>query len=378
MIKKFVSSILATALFVMMSGIFNPFIVAAASITSAKDVLSRQKASTASDHTFTFVLPGGLTSGQNMTLTFQSGFTGVGSMIGADFDFAEGSTGVCSSATFTEKSVVTSGGSASQFNIAGAGQVVTITSGGASATITAGRCIRLKAGLNATDTTGSGPGTHQITNGTLGNYTISVAGSIADTGTIVDIIDDNDQVTVMASVDEILSFDLDTGTTNAENGPNYSVAFGTISASTVKYSDHSAVNSIWASGGTNSSGGMNVTVQNANGANGLKSTTVPGDYIQSTTASMAVGSANYGLCVTSTGLAGWIKAAGTYDQGTCTTASGTNAVRALTTTTANILTSSGPTASATAEIVANAEISTATPAHTDYTDTLTFIATASF
>jgi len=382
MIKKFISSIVTVALILMTSGILvlSPSIAMAVSISSASDTLSRIKQNTASDHTFLFVTPTGLASTQNMTLTFSSDFTGIGSMVGADFDLAEGSTGVCSSATFTEKSVVTSGATTSQFNIVGAGQVVTITSGGVSATLTAGRCIRIKAGLNATNTTGSGPGTHQITNGALDDDdNIVIAGSFGDTGTIsVDIIDD-DQVSITATVNQTLSFDLDTGTTAGENGPTYTVAFGTLSSSTVKSSGTTAgVNIIFADGATNASGGMNVTIRNANGANGLVSTSVPADKIPNAAATMVAGTANYGLCVSSNGLAGWAKAAGTYAVGTCVANGGTNDVKGLTTTATDILTSTAPISTGHAEIIANAEISGSTPTHTDYTDTLTFIATASF
>lgn len=367
------------ALVVMTSGFLNPYVAIAASITTASDTMSRLKASTASDHTFLFVTPTGLASGQNMTLVFSAGFTGVGSMVGADFDLAEGSTGVCSSATFTEKSVVTSGGSASQFNIAGASQTVTITSGGASATLTAGRCIRIKAGLNATDTTGSGPGTHQITNGATGSTdTITIGGgTFADSGVIsVDIADD-DQVTVSATVNQTLTFDLDTAATDQESGAPYTVPLGILSSGSVTRSGTASVNMIIAEGLTNASGGMNVTVRNANGTNGLVSTSVSADKIPSATATMATGTANYGLCVATANLAGFTRATG-YVSDTCALSSGTNQVRALSTTATDILTSSAPVTAGHAEIVVNAAISGITPAHTDYTDTLTFVAAASF
>ena len=106
MIKKIVSAVSMIAIVVMTTGIFSPYIATAAGvITTASDTMSRSKASTASDHTFLFVTPTGLASGQNITLTFSAGFTGIASMVSNDFDLAEGSTGVCSSATFTEKSV---------------------------------------------------------------------------------------------------------------------------------------------------------------------------------------------------------------------------------------------------------------------------------
>lgn len=376
MIKKIVSSVLMVTSLLMMTGVLAPLTVTAAGVTTATDTMSRLKASTASDHTFMFVTPTGLASGQTITLTFSADFTGVASMTSEDFDLAEGSTGVCSSATFTEKAVKTTP-STSEFSAIGSGQVVTILSGGASATLTAGRCIRIKAGLNAIDTTGAGPGNTQISNGAVDDDdTITIGGTFGDTGTItVDIIDD-DQVSITATVDQTISFDLDVGYTTGENATPYQVPLGTLSSGSVSVSNGSTIKTIYADGGTNSSGGMNVSVRNANGANGLVSTAVSADKIPSATATMAAGTANYGLCAATAALTGFSRSAG-YTT-TCAISSGTNGVVGLTTTAADILTSSAPVASGHAEIVVNAAISTATPAHTDYTDTLTFIATASF
>lgn len=374
MFKKFVSSIVAVALLVMTSGI--PIIANAAGvITTASDTMSRLKASTASNHEIKFVTPTGLASGQTITLTFSAGFTGVSAMVSNDFDLAEGSTGVCSSATFTEKSVKTTPG-ASDFSAIGSGQVVTILSGGASATLTAGRCIRIRAGLNATDATGSGSPTHQISNGATGAAdTITIGGTFTDTGTISVEIMDNDQVSVTANVDQTMSFDLDTGITAGETATPYTVPLGTLSSGSVTHSNGSSINQIFADGGTNAAGGMNVSVVNANGNQGLKSTSTPADYIGSTTGTMAAGTPNYGLCVDSATPTGWARST-TYST-TCTLASATNAVVGLTTTPTDILTSTGPVTGH-AQIVVNAAIQASTPAHADYTDTLTFIATASF
>lgn len=377
MIKKIISSIVTISTLLMMTGIVNPYVATAAgAISQATDTMSRLKASTASDHTFMFVTPTGLASGQNITLTFSAGFTGIASMISNDFDLAENSGSVCSGGSWTEKAVKTAP-STSEFSAIGSGQIVTILSGGGSATLTAGRCIRIKAGLNATDATGSGSPTHQISNGAGGGAdTITIGGSFTDTGVISVEIMDDDQVSVSATVNQTMSFDLDVGYSTGENGTPYQVPLGVLSASTVAVSNGSSIKTIFADGGTNSSGGMNVSVRNANGANGLVSTSATSDKIPSATATMAVGSANYGLCAASANLSGFGRA--TAYNTTCAINSGTNAVVGLTATAADILTSSAPVGAGHAEIVVNAEISTATPAHTDYTDTLTFIATASF
>jgi hypothetical protein len=183
-------------------------------------------------------------------------------------------------------------------------------------------------------------------------------------------------------VQPTISFDIDTDTNSStENGPNYSVPLGTITPSTVIHSDGSTINMIILEGDTNASGGMVVTVMNANGSNGLVSASVPTDNINSTTNQMATGTENYGLCVATSGLSGFSRASSSpdYSSGTCSLASGANFVKALSTTPVDILNSGGaPLSGGHAEIVVNAEVSNTTPAHNDYGDTLTFIATGTF
>jgi hypothetical protein len=375
MIKKFVGSLLTIALILMTTGIINPFVASAATITTASDLMSRLKASTASNHEIKFVTPTGMAVGTNMTLVFSSGFTGVGSLVVGDFDVAENSGNNCNAGSWTERSM---GAGSTQFNAVGSSQTVTITAGATATPITAGRCMRIRIGTNATDTTGgTGPGVHQITNGaTGGTDTVTIGGTFGDSGAILVEIMDDDSVSITATVNQTISFDLDVGYTTGETGQPYQVPLNTLSASAVSESNGTSIKTIFADGGTNASGGMNVSIANANGANGLKSTSVPTDFIGSTTGTMTVGTANYGLCVGTANLVGFAKA--TAYNTTCAVNSGTNGIVGLTTTPAGILTSSAPVATGHADIVVNAEISNATPAHTDYADTLTFIATASF
>jgi len=371
MIKKFVSSVVVVALILMTSGIINPFAATAAGpITTATDTMSRLKVSTPSNHEIKFVTPTGIAGGQSVTLTFQSGFTGVSGILYSDVDFASGDTNNCSTATFTEKTLATNPATTT-WGVTSSGQVITILSG--TDTVAASKCLRIRIGTNAVSQT---TGVNQISNGTIGNYTITVGGTFTDSGQISVALMDDDSVSVSASVNQTMSFDLDVGYTTGENGPTYQVPLNTLSASTVSMSNGSSIKTIYADGGTNSSGGMNVSIRNANGNQGLKSTSVPADYIGSTTGTMSVGVPNYGLCVATAALAGFSRASA-YNT-TCAISSGTNGIVGLTSTAADLLTSSAPVAAGHAEVVVNAEISTATPAHTDYTDTLTFIATASY
>lgn len=178
-----------------------------------------------------------------------------------------------------------------------------------------------------------------------------------------------------------ITFDLDTEAagSNGESNAPYSVPLGTLTSGAVTVSNSGAVRMIVAEGDTNAAGGMIVTVRNANGANGLASTSVPADKIPSATGptTMTAGSANYGLCVATAGLTGFTRAT-TYNT-TCALSATNNSVPGLTTTPVDILNSGGaPVSTGHAEIVVNAAISGTTPAHTDYTDTLTFIATATY
>ncbi len=375
MIKKFISSVVMIALIVMTSGILNPYIATAASISSAKATFGRLKESTASDSVIVqFVSPTGIQTGgaDTITLTFSPDFT-VAAAAAINFDIGLGNSGTCSSASYTDETVALTP-SGTQWGVGITGNVITL-SPDTDVTLTAGYCMRIRMGTAAI--TGGTGSASTITNGPLDDDdSISIAGAFGDTGTImVDIIDD-DQVTVTASVNQTLFFDLDTATANGESGTPYTVPLGTLSAASVAHSDGSTINMITAEGGTNASGGMNVTVKNANGANGLVSTSTPADKIPSATATMAAGTANYGLCVASAGLVEFARA--TAYNTTCALASGTNAVVGLTSTVADILTSTAPVSSGHAEIVVNAAISGSTPAHTDYVDTLTFVATASF
>lgn len=181
-------------------------------------------------------------------------------------------------------------------------------------------------------------------------------------------------------VQPTISFDIDTATDfhNGESGAPYSVELGTIAPSAVVHSDDTSVKMIVLEGDTNASGGMIVTVMNANGTNGLVSASVPTDNINSATNPMSVGVENYGLCVATAGLSGFSRSS-PYDTGTCALNSGTNAVKALSSSGTNILDSAGaPVSGGHAEVVVNAEVSNTTASHNDYADTLTFIATGTF
>jgi hypothetical protein len=181
------------------------------------------------------------------------------------------------------------------------------------------------------------------------------------------------------TIQPTLTFDIDTGVTDGETAAPYDINLGVIAANSVRVSGTTdGVEMVILEADTNSPGGIVVTVKNANGANGLVSTSTPANNINSADGTMSAGTENYGLCVMTAGLTGFSRAT-PYDSGTCATNTETNAIQGLTTTGENILTSGGsPVSNAHAEIGVQAAVSVSTPAHTDYGDILTFIVTPTF
>ena len=173
-----------------------------------------------------------------------------------------------------------------------------------------------------------------------------------------------------------ITFDLDTATSDSQSSSPYTVTLGVLSTSAVARSNGS-INSIWADLDTAASSGAVITVTSANGS--LKSTSVIGDTIPSATATMAAGTANYGLCVVAspTATSGTFNRVSPYN-GTCVDGA-SNAVGIVDGTARNILDSnSAPITGGRAQIRVNAAISPTTAAHNDYTDNLIFIATGTF
>jgi hypothetical protein len=342
----------------------------AASVTAFSVLLDREKASTATNMTITFTVPAAIASGETIILTFDNG-TSTGSVAYTDIDISD------DGADLTINGTTPSGGAWGVVNTSST--VLTFTNG--TTAVASGSVVVIEIGTIATFGV---TGVNKMTNGSAGTTTLALTGTMGTpdiTGTAAMAIIDDDQVTITATVASSITFDLDAATdfSNGESATPYTVGLGTISTGSVKVSDTSSVAMIVVEGSTNSSGGMAVTVNNVNGANGLVSTSVSGDDIDSATGTMAAGTENYGLCIATAGLVGWTRATG-YVSDTCALSSGTNQIRTLNTTPTAFLNSGGaPLASTShAEVVVNAAISSTTTAHTDYTDTLTFIATATF
>jgi hypothetical protein len=388
---QFIAKVTAAATIVSMFATVVP--VRAATLTTMKDTMTRVKISSDADHTIEFVSPTGVESSTDTIIvefdvpgtTFD--LTGI---VFGDIDLEEGSSGTCSTATFTDRTLAAAA-AAGTWGVAVNTTTDTITltaptdapTGG----ITAGRCVRIKVGTNA-DTPSAG--TNQINNpSTAGSYTIGFSGTFGDTGTIAVGIVDDDQVTVTASVDPSLTFNVGAQApaaatcTTAFSGNGGTVALGTLSTASVTSSDVGGVNHICTRASTNATNGLTVTVKSLNG--NLKSTSVPADTIPSASGAMAAGTANYGLCAsdTVTGLtvttpAGAAPARQAPFNGSCAADTAAGTVGALTTSAQTVWSTADAVANGFYTLVIKAAISGTIPAHNDYTDTLTFVATGTF
>ncbi len=255
-IRKITSSVLILAMIVFMSGVLG-LRTASATLTTYSDALSRLKTGQAANHEILFATSLGIAASATVTLTFSSDFTGVSALGAEDFDVATGSTGTCSTASYTEQNVQASAG-ASNWGAAASGNVVTITGKTSGTPLATNKCLRIRIGTNATDTTGSGPGDSQITNGAADDDdTIVLGGSFTESGTAaVDIISD-DQVVITATVDPTITFTISDNT----------VGFGTLSTTTTHYAAGDSVTGITTSStiahtlevATNASSGYTLT-----------------------------------------------------------------------------------------------------------------------
>lgn len=362
----------------------------AASFTSSKDTLTRLAISTTADHTVVFTLPTGVTldSSTNVdTLRVDfphtAAFTQSGTWVAGDFTFNDGTSRVISAVAQGAGIIdCTPTGGTNDVCVAidTTNHIFTVEVGAAYTASGAAATVTFTIDGTATDGLLTNPSTAGSYSTVLSmcDETASCPTSFttSHTSSVGIAIADSDQVSVTASVDPSLTFDIDTSVADGETSAPYSVALGTITTTNSKTSGTTdSVNMIILESDTNAAGGVVVTVQNANGTNGLVSTSVPADNINSATAAQANGTENYGLCVMS--VTGFAKA-GSYTAGTCATNSDTNNVIALSTTAANIVSTTAPVAAAHAEVAVSAAISGTTTAHSDYADTLTFIATATF
>jgi len=348
----------------------------AANVTSFSDTLSDSNPGAPANHTITFVTPSGLSAGEIITINFPAGeFGDIGSLTEDDLDLAV--NGV--------DETLGAAASGATWGVTAAGDTIDIESG--TDTIGAGATVTIQIGTHATF---QASGATQITNPiTATSYEIDlVFGTANDTGsTRVAIVDD---VTVTASVDTIFSFSVDgvAGGTVVNTTPNNlttgdttatAIPFGVLEADTAS----TAAQSLEVS--TNAANGFVVTVQtdqqllSGNGADidGFRN----GDYDTTPVAWEQPGAnpsleneyGHWGLSSTDTSLTGGLS---DFFNG------GDNFVSASTTP-VEVFRHDGPTDGSIANegnatVIYQVEITALQEAATDYTATLTYVATPVF
>lgn len=234
--SKFVSSLLILSVVVFSSGIILIKSASASTITTFSDVLSREKASTASNHTITFTTPTGVAAGATLVLTFNNG-TDTGSVAFGDVDLMDDGVDVTLAATPL----------GSTWGLAHTSStVLTFTNG--SAAVAAGSVVVIKIGTNATG------GSNQITNGSAGTTTLVISGNFGDSGTAAMPIIAEDQVTVTATVAPTMTFSIN----------DTSIGFGTLSSVGPRYATSDGTSA----GGSGSDSVANTLAISTNGANG--------------------------------------------------------------------------------------------------------------
>jgi hypothetical protein len=246
---------------------------------------------------------------------------------------------------------------------------------------------------NVITVTGAAAGIEEITGisatnpSSAGSYYVALGGADVTGGYALAIVTD-DQVGVTASVNPSITFDVgaDTSTCNGSwVSSTRTVALGTLALGTITSSDAtSGVQHICTKVSTNATGGAIVTVKSAH-TDGLESISVPGDNIPSATAIMSGTVANYGLCadaaikgndITNPSSSAPV-AVGPF-IGACNSTTLAGSVGLVNQTAQKIWGAAGPTANAFQQIEVKAAISGTTRAHSDYADTLTFVATGTF
>ena len=229
---------------------------------------------------------------------------------------------------------------------------------------------------------------------TAGQYPITWVND--DPGGVAVYIVNDDQVEVTASVDPSITFDVGaedaatacSGSFTGGNPDGGTVALGVIPINAVVSSDVNLVKHICTRLSTNATGGATVTVKSLNA--GLMSGSNHADTIPSLTDNggdnvMSAGTANYGVCVDNihgeNDLAAPPSALVVQDdpfKTSCNSGTAAGNVGNVTTSAQSIWHVDHATSAAYQSIEVKAAISPTTVAHTDYGDTLTFVATGTF
>ncbi len=330
----------------LLSVSFMPLTTMAASVTSFSVLLSREKASTLANQTITFTTPTGVASGQTIILTYDNSTSIPVSLDNTDIDLTDDGVDV---------TLAASPSGATWGVVRTSSTVITFTNG--TTAVTAGSVIVIEIGTHATSGT---TGDQQITNGSAGTSTLTLSGTFGDTGTAAMPIISDDQVVITATVAPSITFTISDNT----------IEFGTLSSSQATWADNSAGSSTDTTAhtlavATNATGGYSVSYNGAtltSGSDTIAVASVTDD------ANGTPGTEEFGISVATNGDAS-ITSGYAY--------AGTPDWKWVASTTTNIISETGPTATETFDMHYLANIAGNTEAG-NYSSTVTYIATATY
>jgi hypothetical protein len=228
------AAIVALAIMLWSFGLPSLRFAEAANVTQVSDTLSDSAPSVVSDHTITFITPTGVANGETITIDFSDGPFVVGAVDYTDIDVMDDTNDLTLADDCT---------GAEEVGATTTGSVLTITfCAGDGAFLPANGTTTIEIGLNATFGVA---GNAQLTNPTAGSKKIPITAGPTDSGeTIVAIVP---SVTVTASVDTLFTFtvsgvaggvdvntEITTGTTTATTIPFGVLESGTASTAAQK------------------------------------------------------------------------------------------------------------------------------------------------
>lgn len=370
-----IAATVAFALILWAMGVPSLRFAEAASVTDFSNTLSTSEPSVGSNHTIEFVSPNGVGTTETITITFQTGAFDLSTIGPEDIDLLENGTpeGI--------------GGS---WSVSTTSDTISIQSNGL-ASIAGGATTTILVGLHATNGVDS-PNTpdSQIINPAAGSYTIDVSvGSPADTGTTrVAIVD---TVTVTASVDTQFSFTVG-GVAGGEDVNTADSTGGSTTATTIPFGQLEI--------GTASTAAQDLTVV-TNAANGFVVTVTADQQLTATNGADIDGFRNGGFDTTPTqwvvpseiigdedtyghwGLTSDDPTIGESLADLFNTGGGGDRFVSASTTPVEVFRHTGPTdgtvtGEGTTRVGYKVEITALQEAATDYTATLTYVATPVF
>lgn len=176
-------------------------------LTTLSDTLSRIEYNTAANHTIEFVTPTGVDQSTDTIVLAFDDSTDAYNLTGVtyqDIDLAIDNDGNCDG-PWTDKTLGSTAGSGIWgVNVNTTSDQITFTAPTNATTgeITAGHCVQIEVGTNAT---WGSTGTKQIINPASGMYITAISGTFGDTGRFAVSIVADDQIDITAQVDPTLT-----------------------------------------------------------------------------------------------------------------------------------------------------------------------------